>query len=260
MKESGKWCLVLAVVGCGAGCRTTDHEERPSEWDYDAHGPESWAELDPAYVLAKVGGSQSPIDIAPGDAISADLPALEIEPHPVPAHVINNGHTVEAIAPGGATLRFGDHEYDLRQFHCHSPSEHTVDGEHAELELHFVHTDGRGHLAVVAVLFHEGEPERPELARLTSVQLVDDPNEEILAENIEIDVSELMPDSLEYFTYDGSLTTPPASEGVRWFVLKKPLHLTREQLDTIESVYYSNNRPVQPINARFVLTRREGSD
>lgn len=245
--------LPFAFVACTS--TTSEH----AQWDYSEHGPDAWGDLDPAYVLARVGGSQSPIDIETSDVVGADLPQLEIEPHPVPVHLINNGHTVEAIAPGGATLRFGDHEYELRQFHCHAPSEHTVNGEHAELELHFVHADGQGHLAVVAVLFFEGTPERPGLGALSAIELVGEPDDEILAEGLQIDVTDLMPDSLSYYTYDGSLTTPPASEGVRWFVLSDPLHLTREQLDIIDRVYYSNNRPVQPTNARFVLTRRDAA-
>ena len=237
-------------------CATPDDPAHGSSWDYAEHGPGSWGELSPDYVLAKVGGSQSPIDIRTGEVIGADLPELSIEAHPVAMHLINNGHTVEAIAPGGDTLHFGDHEYELKQFHCHSPSEHTIDGEHAELELHFVHADGQGHLAVVAVLFSEGVPERPALESLARVDLVENPRDEVLAEDVLLDVSTFLPDSLQYYTYDGSLTTPPASEGVRWFVLANRLHLTREQLDTIEAVYNSNNRPVQPTNARFVLTRR----
>ncbi len=245
--------LALTVL---VGCAAPRDDAAEAEWDYATHGPATWGDLDPAYVLAKIGGSQSPIDIATGDVIGADLPPLRIETHLVPAHLLNNGHTVEAIAPGGAVLGFGDHAYELRQLHFHAPSEHTVDGEHAELELHFVHADGQGHLAVVAVLFVEGENERAGLESLLAVELVGHPDDELVAEFLPVDVSQLLPESLDYYTYDGSLTTPPASEGVRWFVLAQPLHLTREQIERIDSVYYSNNRPVQPLNARFVLTRR----
>jgi carbonic anhydrase len=231
--------------------------ESQVDWDYSsAHGPQHWGELDPAYVLATIGGSQSPIDIRPGESIRADLPTLSLDSHPQTLHLLNNGHTVETICPGAATLHFGEQEYDLRQFHFHAPSEHTIEGKHAELELHFVHADGEGHLAVIAILFYEGEAEHPEIAEMLSNRSVSHAGDEVYEESTRLDVSQLMPNSMDYYTYDGSLTTPPASEGVRWFVLKNPLHLTRDQISAIKHVYNSNNRPTQPLNARFVLTGR----
>lgn len=231
--------------------------ESAHTWDYsEREGPKNWAKLDPAYVLAAIGGSQSPVDIRPDEAVGADLPPLTVEPHPQTLHMKNNGHTVEAICPGAATLGFGNHAYELRQFHFHAPSEHTINGEHAELELHFVHADGEGHLAVIGVLIFEGEAEHPEIAELLANDSISHAGDEIFERSKVIDIAELLPDSMSYFTYDGSLTTPPATEGVRWFVLKDPLHLTREQITKIDRVYYSNNRPTQPLNARFVLTGR----
>ena len=151
--------------------------------------------------------------------------------------MLNNGHTVESICPGAATLHFGSHEYELRQFHFHAPSEHTIEGKHAEVELHFVHADKQGHLAVIAVLFYEGEAEHPEVAQLLANDAISHAGDEVIEESTVLNVRQLLPESLEYYTYDGSLTTPPATEGVRWLVLKNPLHLTRDQIAAIDHVY-----------------------
>lgn len=252
--------LVVPLTGiCAAEMHgdTGSHGEAAPGWDYStARGPDHWGDLGPEYVLARIGGSQSPVNIDTTSIIGADLPPLVIEPHAQPLHLLNNGHTVEAVCPGAASLRFGGQHYELLQFHFHAPSEHTIDGEHAEVELHFVHSDGEGHLAVVAVLFFEGTVEHPEVAEFLTRESVARPGSEMVDPTTALDVRDFLPDSLDYYTYDGSLTTPPATEGVRWFVLKQPLHMSRTQIEAIDRVYYSNNRPTQPLNARFVLTRR----
>lgn len=252
-------CAALAGVPALAGeplvAAAPEHTPH-AEWDYsEQSGPSHWAELDPAYVLARVGGSQSPVDIVPGEAIGADLPPLLVEGQAKTLHMVNNGHTVEAVCPDGATFRYLDRTYSLRQFHFHAPSEHTVNGRHFEVELHFVFSDGEGHLAVLGVLFEEGAAEHPEIAALLTNESVAQAGDEADMA-IPVDVTDFLPKSREYFTYDGSLTTPPATEGVRWFVFKEPLHLTRSQIAAVDRVYFSNNRPTQPLNARFVLTRR----
>ncbi len=259
------WLLAMIALIFGSASVTAadphngvdQHSDSTPRWDYStARGPDHWDELSPQYVLARIGGSQSPVNITTTSIIGADLPALAIEPHAQPLHLLNNGHTVEAICPRAATLQFGAQRYELLQFHFHAPSEHTIDGEHAEVELHFVHSDGEGHLAVVAVLFYEGAVEHPEVADLLTRESIAHAGDELFDPATALDVRDFLPDSLDYYTYDGSLTTPPATEGVRWFVLKQPLHMSRAQIEAIDSVYYSNNRPTQPLNARFVLTRR----
>lgn len=228
------------------------------DWDYSRErGPERWAELNPSYVLARVGGSQSPVDIATPEVYRADLPELVLRYPPQPLHIINNGHTVEMISTESATLRFGDHVYTLRQLHFHAPSEHTIDGVASEVEIHFVHADGDGHMAVLAVLFEEGEAEHPEIGELLKHARLRASGGKLVDPGELLDLQRFLPDTPNpYYTYDGSLTTPPVTEGVRWFILQKPLHLTREQIEDIDRVYYSNNRPTQPRNARLVLMRR----
>ena len=173
----------MAAVGIflilGVGCRKTEpgsttsgqqssqdeakrQDEAKPKWDYSTErGPEKWGELSPDYVLAAIGRSQSPIDIVTKDVITADLPLLEFDTHAADLKVLNNGHTVEFIAPGGSTLNYRGQTFKLTQYHFHTPSEHTIDGKHADVEVHFVHSDGAGQLAVVAVLYDEGDEDHP---------------------------------------------------------------------------------------------------
>ena len=259
--------LPLFAVGCGktepkstTSSETSSPVERKPEWDYSKErGPEQWGELTPEYVLAAIGRSQSPIDIVTDEVITADLPNLEFVTRPTELKVLNTGHTVQVIAPGGSTLKFGNQTYTLTQYHFHAPSEHTIDGKHAEAEVHFVHSDGAGHLAVVAVLYDEGQEDHPVFLSILKDQAPTKPGEEKVFPDAKIDVAGYFPKSAwegKYFMYDGSLTTPPASEGVRWFVCSEPVSLSRHEIDELKELYFHNNRPVQPAYARVVLTPR----
>jgi carbonic anhydrase len=234
--------------------------EREPNWDYSTErGPEQWGELSPDYVLAAIGRSQSPIDIVTDEVIRADLPHLEFVTRPTELKVLNTGHTVEVIAPDGSTLKFRGQTYKLTQYHFHAPSEHTIDGKLAEAEVHFVHSDGAGHLAVVAVLYQEGKEDHPVFLSILKDQAPTKPGEEKVFPDAKIDVAGYFPKSAwagKYFMYDGSLTTPPASEGVRWFICTEPVSLSRRQIDVLKELYFHNNRPVQPAYARVVLTPR----
>jgi carbonic anhydrase len=254
--------LVFAV-GCGkptnTGQQTTEAESKP-KWDYSQErGPEKWGELSPDYVLAAIGSSQSPIDIVTKDVITADLPRLEFVTRPTELTVLNNGHTIEVIASGGSTLEFRGQKYTLTQYHFHAPSEHTIDGEHADMEVHFVHSNGAGHLAVVAVLYDEGEEDHPFFLSILKDDAPVNPGEEKVFPDQKIDVAGYFPPSAKqhkYYMYEGSLTTPPATEGVRWFICTEKVQLSRAQIDAVKKLYFHNNRPIQPIYARTVLTPR----
>ena len=237
-------------------------DEPKPKWDYSTErGPEQWGELSPDYVLAAIGRSQSPIDIVTKDVITADLPLLEFDTHPADLKVLNNGHTVEFIAPGGSTLNYRGQTYKLTQYHFHAPSEHTIDGKHADVEVHFVHSDGAGQLAVVAVLYEEGDEDHPFFLVLND-QAPTKPGEEKVFPEAKVDVSRYFPSSAKqhkYFMYDGSLTTPPASEGVRWFICTETVSVSRRQIDIVKKLYFHNNRPVQPAHSRLVLTPRKAA-
>ena len=264
--------LVFFAVGCGktepkstisgpasSGPASNQVETKP-HWDYSKEsGPEQWGRLSPDYVLAAIGQSQSPIDIVTKDVIRADLPPLEFETRPTELTVLNNGHTVEVLAPGASDLEFRGQEYTLTQYHFHAPSEHTIDGEHADMELHFVHSNDAGHLAVVAVLYDEGEEDHPFFLSILKDDAPVNPGEEKVFPDQKIDIAGYFPPSAKqhkYYMYDGSLTTPPATEGVRWFICKERVQLSRTQIDSVRRLYSHNNRPIQPTYARTVLTPR----
>jgi len=248
------WLLALLLLF--VGCKSNE-EHRGAEWGYSGdRGPTRWAELDPDYVLGAIGGSQSPIDIVTEEVITADLPPVALETQPIPLKMFNNGHTLEVIAPGGSTLRYGKHEFVLTQYHFHAPSEHTIDGRRAAAEVHLVHADGAGQLAVVGVLVEQGEEDNPFFLSFIETDAPDKPGEQRDFPGQLVDIGHLFDTCDDYFMYDGSLTTPPATEGVRWFVCAAPRTISKRQLEVLRHLYFRNNRPIQPAHARTVLRPR----
>jgi carbonic anhydrase len=162
----------------------------------------------------------------------------------------NNGHTIELIpVEANNTITLDGADYVVRQFHFHSPSEHTLDGKHFPLELHIVHKDRQGNLAVVGLLFDLGE-ENTALQEMFA-NIPDDAHGGIELES-PIDLSVFFSGNETIYRYDGSLTTPPCSEGVKWNVSAQIMGVSKTQLDAFEAVYSGNNRPVQDLNGRKV--------
>ena len=225
-------------------------KEKPhaAEWSYKGKtGPEHWGDLAPEYVLAKTGKHQSPINIAA--TVSQALPKLEFKYKPSRIRLIYNGHSVqENEDPGGFALA-GGQRYQLQQFHFHSPSEHTINGKHFAMEMHLVHQAEDGTLAVAAVLIQEGEHNKAFDPIWDLLPNADRPtrNSDVL-----IDTSSMIPKDHSYYSYDGSLTTPPCSEHVKWAVLATPVSLSKDQISRFRAVITGNNRPVQPHNGRVV--------
>ncbi|MDT8369659.1 MAG: carbonic anhydrase family protein [Longimicrobiales bacterium] len=164
----------------------------------------------------------------------------------------DDGHTVQIDYAPGSTLSVGAHTYELKQLHFHAPSEHTIDGHPYPLEEHLVHADAEGHLAVVSVLFEEGKANL-EMARAWS-RLPGGEGEPRRLEPPLLDARRLLPPRDDHFQYNGSLTTPPCTEGVAWIVMEAPSELSAEQLDAlVHAMHEPNNRPVQPVHSRVVV-------
>lgn len=219
-----------------------------SHWSYSGDdGPEQWGQLSEDYQLCSQGKNQSPIDLS--GALDADLPELVFDyPNPGRTGEVNNGHTIQVnIKPGNfASIR--GQQYQVIQAHFHSPSEHRVSGNLYPMEIHLVHADENGELAVVGILFDEGE-ENSVLNRLDSFRPPD-----MTPSTEPIDYNELITSRTEYYTYNGSLTTPPCSEGVLWIVLKKPIIASADQIERFHNTMGTDtNRPVQPANSRIIL-------
>ncbi len=231
-------------------------------WSYEGDtGPANWGTLSADWSPCGNGKSQSPIDI--DQTVRADLPALSAEFKPASlrivhnAHVadgINNGHTIQINYSEGDVLAIGDEQFPLVQYHFHSPSEHTVRGQHYPMEMHLVHKSSTGKLAVVGVFIEEGSHNAafdPVWANLPASK-----GSESHLENVMVDVNDLLPSVTTSYRYDGSLTTPPCSEGVKWIVMTTPIQLSAEQIGAFRAIIQGNNRPTQPLNGRSVATDR----
>ncbi|WDE08773.1 carbonic anhydrase family protein [Thalassomonas viridans] len=219
-------------------------------WEYKGkHGAEHWGDLTSAFSTCKNGVNQSPIDIS--STIDANLPALDIRYQASNVSLLNNGHTIQANIAGKNTFKNDAGQFDLKQFHFHSPSENTVNGKSYPLEMHFVHSDESGNLAVIGVMFEQGN-ENQALAGLWQDMPAEKHKPVPLAGRFES--KQLLPKNKDYFRFNGSLTTPPCSEGVRWFVMQEPLQASSTQIEKFRSVMPGDtNRPVQSVNARVVL-------
>jgi carbonic anhydrase len=222
-------------------------------WSYSGHGgPTEWGGLDPSFAACSNGHVQSPIDIK--DAKQADLPALTFSYTAVPLNLIDNGHTVQVNYAAGSTLTVDRDVYTLKQFHFHHPSEEHVNGKGFDMVAHLVHADAAGHLAVVAVLFTRGAPNP-----LLDVLWKNLPNEKEKATEVAgvtVNVRDFLPADHGYYTYAGSLTTPPCSEGVKWIVMKTAVTASEAQLATFAKLYPGDARPIQPANGREILESR----
>lgn len=220
-------------------------------WGYEgANGPKYWAGLDPDFSACS-GVNQSPINIS--GATQALLPEIEFNYNDAPFSMLNNGHTILLNYGPGSSITVGDKTFELVQFHFHSPSENHINGVSYPMEVHLVHKDVDGNVAVVGVMFKEGA-ENPMVRGLWSH--LDDAKVGHAIEDsyVTINAYGLLPtNNQEYYRFNGSLTTPPCTEGVTWFVMKEPLQISAAQIKRFVRLIGHNNRPIQPINARPVL-------
>jgi len=219
-----------------------------SHWAYTgANGATHWGELDPSFAACAAGHRQSPINIV--KTVKAALPALDFHYGNAAPTIWNNGHTVQVNLPAGNTLEVGGQRYDLLQFHFHTPSEEHINGKPTPMVAHFVHKNAAGELGVVAVLIRAG---RPNAAWEPVFQHLPRVGEKITVDDLSLDLAALLPESLGYYDFAGSLTTPPCSEGVHWMVLKAPVTLSSRQIAALRRLVGKNARPVQALNERVV--------
>jgi carbonic anhydrase len=226
------------------------------EWGYTgARGPAFWSTLSPKFKIARDGKRQSPIDIQLKKANTEALPPLRFEYRKERLSAINNGHTIQHNEQPGSFLHVGELTFALEQFHVHVPSEHTIDGQHAAMEVHFVHKSKSGDVAVLAVLVQPGTKNAVNPPRYK--ELPKESGEEVEVENAFRNPLDLLPKDHSYVTYPGSFTTPPCTEGVRWIVMTTPINIRPEALAEFKRTIGGNNRPVQPLRGRRVLRDAE---
>ena len=215
-----------------------------AHWDYSKHGPEHWGDF--SGTCAK-GKHQSPINIIPAKSVSLNSSYLLNlnEDLNTKAKIYDNGHSIKVVPNQGGWVEFNGKKYKLIQFHFHGKSEHTIDGRRYDMVAHMVHQAKDGQLAVVAILFEVGE-KNPFIQKIL----------DNIGKETDIDPQELLPkDTNHFYHYVGSLTTPPCSEGVEWFILKDTDNISPKQLKRFRRFYENNERPVQPLNDRIIQTK-----
>ena len=232
-----------------AGAEKEGHDKKKVHWSYTGNnGVQQWHKLSPEFAACAEGKRQSPIDIR--DGVRSQLEPIVFNYKPSGLRVVNNGHTIEVKYEPGSSITIGETTYALIQFHFHRPAEERVNGRAFDMVAHLVHKSTEGKLAVVAVLMMTGD-ENAFIKTLWNNLPLDVDMEERL-ESVKIDASQLLPKIRGYYTYMGSLTTPPCTEGVRWIVMRTPVQISRSQVQTFSRVYEMNARPVQAANGRLV--------
>jgi carbonic anhydrase len=222
-----------------------------AHWGYEGHaGPAQWAELGEAFALCGAGMRQSPINI--DAAASAGLAPIQFDYRAAKLDMVNNGHTIQVNHGQGSAITVDGEKYALLQFHFHTPSENTVGGKPYDMEMHLVHKNAQGQLAVVGVFLKAGAHN----AVLDKAwgHMPGHAGDKAQVAAISINPADLLPASRAYRRFNGSLTTPPCSEGVKWFVMQDPVEVSAEQIRKFAKVIGANARPTQPLNGRFVLS------
>jgi len=245
---SGAPATVATARQHPAGGSVADPAPR-GPWAYEGPtGPQAWGRLKPEYVTCANGKRQSPIDIR--DGLALDLEAVRFEYQPGSFAIIDTGSTVQINLPPGNAIEVSGRRYELQQFHFHRPSEERIDGRRFDMDVHLVHRDAEGRTAIVAVLLERGAAQ-PLLQTLWN-HLPLEKGEEVAVRNVSIDPAQLLPADRRYYTYMGSMTTPPCSEGVLWVVLQQPLSVSAAQIDIFSRLYPMNARPIQQSAGRMI--------
>ena len=229
----------------GAGQAPDAHA---AHWGYNgAGGPDQWGLMKPEFSTCASGTRQSPIDIRSG--VRVDLEPIQFDYRPTGFRVVDNGHTIQVNLDGGNSIEVQGRRYDLLQFHFHRPSEERIDGRQFDMVAHLVHKDPEGRLAVVAVLLDRGSAHP--LVQTVWNNLPLEKGSEVVV-RAHLDMNHLLPADRRYFTYMGSLTTPPCSEGVLWMVMQQPVPIANEQINVFSRLYPMNARPIQSASGRLI--------
>jgi carbonic anhydrase len=252
MKKLRLWSLAL-VLGLVIGAITPVTPAAASDtvhWGYEgAEGPEHWGQLSPEFALCSTGKEQTPVDV-PSTAV-VNPANIVFNYQPTALNIFNNGHTIQVNYDQGSSIEVGGKTYHLRQFHFHTPSEHAVDSQHTDLEMHLVHQSDEGQLAVVGVMLKRGS-ENPAYTPVFD-HLPAQAGEPTAIGSLTVNANDLLPQERTYYRYNGSLTTPPCSEGVQWLLMNTPVELAEAQVTAFQQIFPHDARPVQPLNGRTFL-------
>ena len=221
---------------------------RGTHWSYEGEsGPANWSKINVDWAKCGNGNRQSPIDIR--DGMKVELEQISFDYHPSSFSVVDNGHTVQVGVSGGNYITVQNRMFELQQFHFHRPSEERINGKAFEMVVHLVHRDAEGRLAVLALLLERGAPQATIQTVWNNLPLE---KFETMQPTILLDPAEMLPARRDYYTYMGSMTEPPCSEGVLWMVMKQPVQASPAQMALFSRLYPLNARPIQPTNGRII--------
>jgi carbonic anhydrase len=241
------FAFALVVVAASSAAA-----EKDKNWAYSgANGPTKWAKLDKGFATCGTGQLQSPIDIPDAHARKGDLPPLLFNYKPSPLKIADDGHTIQVNSGSDSWVSIEGKRYELVEFHFRKPSEHKIGGKGQEMEVQLVHKDKDGKLAIVAVLLDQTKENA--LIKTIWNNLPQTRDKESVVPDVQINPLGLLPQNKEYYAFKGSLTTPPCTEGVSWYVLKTPGQISADQVARFGRIYPANARPVQPLNDRDIL-------
>jgi carbonic anhydrase len=242
--------VVLGLSLCGIGSQAVSAQANAgADWGYEGKkGPLNWGRLDPAYRECSAGKEQSPIDIR-GAHLNKSLRPIEFHYISGGMSLVNNGHTVLVTPPAGSYIVVNGVRYDLIQFHFHHPGEEAVKGNLPDISVHLVHKSAEGKFAVIAVRLNEGNGNAV-LAALWPHLPATVGGTDKMTESMS--PAGLLPTDRGYWTYEGSLTAPPCTEGVRWFVFEQQVEISRDQLKAFAALYKVNSRMLQAPHGRKI--------
>jgi carbonic anhydrase len=219
-----------------------------THWTYEGeYGPANWSKINSDWAKCSTGSRQSPIDIR--DGMKVDLEQIAFDYRPSGFNVTDNGHTVQVMVGPGNYLSVAGRTYELQQFHFHRPAEERVNGKGFEMVVHLVHKDPEGRLAVLALLLERGKPQPTIQTVWNNLPLE---KGDTATPSIVLDPNDMLPQRRDYYTFMGSLTTPPCTEGVLWLVMKEPVQASPAQLALFSRLYPFNARPIQASSGRMI--------
>ena len=221
-----------------------------AHWTYEGErGPETWGDLSADFRACSLGLEQTPIDLK--GTITAQTGLVEASFQPMPLTILNNGHTIQVNLKQSNKLTLNGTEFNVAQFHFHRESEHKVNGESYDMEMHIVHQDPvTSNLVVIGIFLKEGDA-NPFLEKIWSLMPTVENKESISTDSINL--IDAFPSDKKYYTYTGSLTTPPCSQGIDWIIIKEPMEISSEQIKKFSDIHPDNSRPTQPLNNREVI-------
>ena len=240
-----RWIPAIAVLAGMSFGQVLAADKAAPHWGYEGHeGPESWGK---EFPTCGVGKAQSPIDIK--GPFAKGTQSIKTDYKEGALKILNNGHTIQVNVEPGSKLTIDKDSYDLLQFHFHRPSEEKINGKPSAMVAHFVHRNAAGKLAVVGVLLNQGGDNATLKTVFASAPKAEGPELEV--KGAKINPGSLLPKSMSYYSFEGSLTTPPCTEGVTFYILKTPTTIAKAQIDAFP--FKMNARPTQPLNGRKIV-------